>query len=128
MQGFDAGDGKITAVDALGVLRVAVGLDTTMMGRTRALDLAIVANVKETLRDLTDAVNAIATKDRLAKLRDERLAIVKPALKAAFEALTPGRRRYYNIHISEAKQSATRAARVEKCVPKILAGKGLQDR
>ena len=51
-----------------------------------------------------------------------------PKLKAAFEALTPGRRRFYNIHISEAKQSATRAARVEKCIPKILAGKGLQDR
>lgn len=51
-----------------------------------------------------------------------------PALKAAFEALTPGRRRYYNIHVGEAKQPATRAARVERCIPKILAGKGLQDR
>ncbi len=56
----------------------------------------------------------------------ERLAR-DPALKSAFEALTPGRRREYNLHISSAKQSKTRAARVEKYVPKILAGKGFRD-
>lgn len=51
-----------------------------------------------------------------------------PALKAAFEGLTPGRQREYNLHISGAKQSKTRAARVEKFVPKILQGKGFRDR
>jgi len=51
-----------------------------------------------------------------------------PALKAAFEALTPGRRREYHLHIAEAKQASTRSARVDKCVPKILAGKGFRDR
>jgi uncharacterized protein YdeI (YjbR/CyaY-like superfamily) len=50
-----------------------------------------------------------------------------PALKAAFEALTPGRRRGYNIHFSGAKQAETRAARVEKCRERILSGKGLGD-
>jgi len=50
-----------------------------------------------------------------------------PALKAAFEALTPGRQRAYIFHFSQAKQSATRASRVEKCVPKILDGLGLDD-
>jgi uncharacterized protein YdeI (YjbR/CyaY-like superfamily) len=50
-----------------------------------------------------------------------------PALKTAFEALTPGRQRGYLLHFAGAKQSATRAARVEKCTPQILAGKGLQD-
>ena len=49
-------------------------------------------------------------------------------LKAAFDALTPGRRREYHLHVSGAKQAATRAARVEKHVPRILAGKGLRDR
>lgn len=48
-------------------------------------------------------------------------------LKAAFEALTPGRQRAYNLYISDAKQSKTRAARVEKHVERILAGKGLRD-
>lgn len=51
-----------------------------------------------------------------------------PALQAAFEALTPGRRREYNLHISGAKQAKTREARIDKCAPKILAGKGLRDR
>ena len=51
-----------------------------------------------------------------------------PALKEAFEALTPGRRREYHLHVSSAKQAATRESRVEKCVPKILSGKGFRDR
>ena len=48
--------------------------------------------------------------------------------RTAFEALTPGRQREYNLHIGEAKQATTRASRVEKCIPKILAGKGFRDR
>jgi uncharacterized protein YdeI (YjbR/CyaY-like superfamily) len=50
-----------------------------------------------------------------------------PTLKTAFEALTPGRQRAYMFHISQPKQSATRGSRVEKCMAKILAGKGLTD-
>jgi uncharacterized protein YdeI (YjbR/CyaY-like superfamily) len=49
-------------------------------------------------------------------------------LRAAFEALTPGRQRGWVLHISEAKQSATRTARIEKALPKIFDGKGLHDR
>jgi uncharacterized protein YdeI (YjbR/CyaY-like superfamily) len=48
-------------------------------------------------------------------------------LKAAFAALTPGRQRSYILHFSQAKQPATRAARVEKHVPRILKGLGLDD-
>ena len=51
-----------------------------------------------------------------------------PELKAAFEALTPGRQREYHLQISSAKQSATRERRIDKFVPKILAGKGFRDR
>lgn len=50
-----------------------------------------------------------------------------PALKKAFAALTPGRQRAYLLHFSGAKQSTTRSARIEKCMPNILAGKGLDD-
>lgn len=49
------------------------------------------------------------------------------ALKKAFYALTPGRQRGYLIFFSGAKQSATREARIEKCVKKILSGKGMND-
>jgi uncharacterized protein YdeI (YjbR/CyaY-like superfamily) len=48
-------------------------------------------------------------------------------LKAAFEALTPGRRRAYLLHFAGAKQAKTRETRIEKCVPKILTGEGLDD-
>jgi uncharacterized protein YdeI (YjbR/CyaY-like superfamily) len=51
-----------------------------------------------------------------------------PALKTAFEALTPGRQRAYLLHFSQPKQSKTRESRVEKCMPQILNGKGLNDR
>jgi uncharacterized protein YdeI (YjbR/CyaY-like superfamily) len=51
-----------------------------------------------------------------------------PDFRAAFERLTPGRQRGYALHFSGAKQPGTRAARVEKHVPRILAGKGLHDR
>ena len=51
-----------------------------------------------------------------------------PDLKKAFEALTPGRQRGYLLHFSAAKQSKTRTARIEKCMPQILSGKGLDDR
>jgi uncharacterized protein YdeI (YjbR/CyaY-like superfamily) len=50
-----------------------------------------------------------------------------PALKKAFKALTPGRQRAYMFYFSQPKQSKTRQARVEKCMPQILNGKGLDD-
>ena len=51
-----------------------------------------------------------------------------PALKAAFDALTPGRQRAYTLYFSAPKQSKTRESRVEKCMQQILKGKGLNDR
>ncbi len=50
-----------------------------------------------------------------------------PALKTAFDALTPGRQRAYVLYFSAPKQSKTRVARVEKCMQQILNGKGLND-
>jgi len=50
-----------------------------------------------------------------------------PALKTSFKALTPGRQRAYILYFSSPKQTKTRESRVEKCVPQILVGKGLND-
>lgn len=58
----------------------------------------------------------------LSKFEDD------PAFAAAFEALTPGRQRGYLLHFSSAKQSATRARRIEKAMPRIFEGKGFHDR
>jgi len=49
------------------------------------------------------------------------------AFKRAFKALTPGRQRGYLLYFSGAKQSKTREARIEKCMPQILRGKGAHD-
>jgi uncharacterized protein YdeI (YjbR/CyaY-like superfamily) len=53
--------------------------------------------------------------------------IESPALKTAFDALTPGRQRGYLLHFSAAKQSKTREARIEKSLQQILDGKGLNE-
>jgi uncharacterized protein YdeI (YjbR/CyaY-like superfamily) len=51
-----------------------------------------------------------------------------PELRAAFEALTPGRRKSYIFHVAGAKQVKTRVARAERCVPMILNGRGFNER
>ncbi len=50
-----------------------------------------------------------------------------PGLQNAFEALTPGRQRAYLLYFAAPKQAKTRVARIEKCTPQILRGKGLND-
>jgi uncharacterized protein YdeI (YjbR/CyaY-like superfamily) len=49
------------------------------------------------------------------------------ALQTAFNKLTPGRQKQYNMHFSAAKQSQTRKSRIEKAIPQIINGKGLND-
>jgi uncharacterized protein YdeI (YjbR/CyaY-like superfamily) len=59
------------------------------------------------------------------------IRLLPPTLQAAntaFDALTPGRQRGYVLYFMGAKQSQTRTARIEKCIPKILAGLGFHDR
>lgn len=65
----------------------------------------------------------LAIPEELQKRLDEN-----PALKTAFEALTPGRRRAYVLHFSAAKQAKTRESRVERWTQHILDGKGMNDR
>jgi uncharacterized protein YdeI (YjbR/CyaY-like superfamily) len=65
--------------------------------------------------------------EALATELQERLAD-DDELAEAFNQLTPGRQREYNLHISAAKQAATRNRRIDKVVPRILDGRGLRDR
>ncbi|MBN9615210.1 MAG: hypothetical protein BGO25_03115 [Acidobacteriales bacterium 59-55] len=72
--------------------------------------------------ELKKASEYVVPEELQAKLNENAI------LKAAFEALTPGRRKSYIFHISSAKQSKTRAARTDKCVPMILSGRGFNER
>ncbi|WP_036385068.1 YdeI family protein [Muricauda sp. MAR_2010_75] len=80
-------------------------------------------------------VEKVGLQVKLKKLSDyevpeefqERLD-ADPALKAAFEGLTPGRQKGYLLYFSGAKQPKTRKARIEKYIPKILRGIGFHDR
>jgi uncharacterized protein YdeI (YjbR/CyaY-like superfamily) len=65
--------------------------------------------------------------EELAPELAERLA-QDPELAEAFDGLTPGRQREYNLHVSGAKRSSTRERRVDRIVPRILDGKSLRDR
>jgi uncharacterized protein YdeI (YjbR/CyaY-like superfamily) len=77
------------------------------------------AGLKVEFRKSTDLVYPKEFQDRLDK---------DCALRDAFHALTPGRQRQYHLHFTGARQSATRASRVEKAIPLILHGIGLNDR
>ena len=76
------------------------------------------AGLKVTLKKTTAFKMAEEFKNKLDKT---------PALKAAFDALTPGRQRAYMLHFSAPKQSKTRESRIEKSIEQILNGKGLND-
>lgn len=111
------------------------GENTRSARRLCFTSVAQVAEMEATVRDLVrqaievDQAGLTVDPPEL-ELVDELQARLDddPALKAAFEALTPGRQREYNLYVSGAKQSQTRARRVDKHAPRILAGKGLRDR
>lgn len=95
----------------------------------------------EEVRDLADTIRdyvgeAVAVEEQGLTVPKEELVLVDelqrrldgdPELRAAFDALTPGRQREYHLHVSGAKRAETRENRVEQAVPLILAGKGLRD-
>lgn len=75
---------------------IAIGLETDMIGRTRGLDLAVVGEVKVTIKDLVDAIGALATKDRIARIRDERRAVVTAATAEARATRLAQARKVFN--------------------------------
>jgi uncharacterized protein YdeI (YjbR/CyaY-like superfamily) len=76
------------------------------------------AGLKVKLKETTEFITPEEFQNKLDK---------NPALKTAFDALTPGRQRAYILHFSAPKQSKTRESRVEKCTHKIINGEGLND-
>ncbi len=96
-----------------------------------------IATLKDVIKDYTFEaceVEDLGLKVELKKTKDYKIPDEfqikldeKPALKNAFETLTPGRQRAYIFYFSQPKQSKTRTARVEKYFQQILKGKGLDD-
>lgn len=100
---------------------------------TSGEDVARMATIVRTLLDEAIGVEEAGlevgpppTLDLVTELRD-RLDR-HPALEAAFESLTPGRQREYNLYFAGAKQAKTREARIDKHAERIMGGQGLRDR
>ena len=87
------------------------------------------AYIKEAIKVEKDGVKVPLKKTAEFQMPEEFKNVLKgtPVLKKAFYALTPGRQRGYLLYFSSAKQSKTREARIEKYIPLILKGKGLED-
>lgn len=122
--------------DPAGIL-VAPGANSRSSRGVNFTDPAQVAALAATLRAYIDAAieieraglkvdfpkDDLAYPDELNRRLDD-----DDAFRAAFEALTPGRRRGWVLHIASARQARTREDRIDRAAPKILAGKGMQDR
>ncbi len=86
--------------------------------------------VKEAIQLAEDGKEIKPSRSEPVKIPPELTAAFKadPALKSAFDALTPGKRRDYANHIAEAKRDTTRQSRLEKIIPMIKKGGGLHDK
>jgi acetolactate synthase I/II/III large subunit len=78
----DSGSVNLDALDTMPRF-AAVGIDANKLGRARPFDLAVVGDARETLKATIDAVKSLATRDRLTKIRQERLDYILPAIAAA---------------------------------------------
>lgn len=99
-------------------VREIVKLKTTVKAYIKEAIAAEKAGVKVNLKKTSEFKTPDEFKNKLNEV---------PGLKKAFAALTPGRQRGYLLYFSQPKQSRTRDARIEKSVPQILRGKGLND-
>jgi uncharacterized protein YdeI (YjbR/CyaY-like superfamily) len=107
--------------------RSAMRVELTSVGQLSKLAKSLRAYAKEAI-DVEDAGLSVGPAPDVvfAEELQQRLDADR-AFRVAFEALTPGRQREYNLQIISAKQPTTRVARIEKFAPRILAGKGFRD-
>lgn len=122
--------------DAMGILKLP-GENTQSARLIRFTNVREIAELESTLKAYID--EAIAAEQAGLKVRFKKITEHKvpeelqkkldeiPALKTAFAALTPGRQRAYLLYFSGAKQAKTRESRINRCLQRILKGKGLDD-
>jgi uncharacterized protein YdeI (YjbR/CyaY-like superfamily) len=122
--------------DAQGIL-VKPGEDTQSGRQIRFINVEQIIEMEPILKAYLQeaiAVEKAGLKVKLKKITERKIPAElqkkftgNHAFKTAFRALTPGRQRAYLLYFSGAKQSETRTSRIEKCLPRILKGKGLND-
>lgn len=112
------------------------GKNTQVGRQVRFTDVQQIKELATTLKtyifeavELEKSGAKVSIKKKDIKLPQELINMFEEyqGLKTAFDSLTPGRQRAYIYHFAGAKQSKTRIARVEKYIPKILSGKGIND-
>ncbi|MCB0415297.1 MAG: YdeI/OmpD-associated family protein [Bdellovibrionales bacterium] len=111
--------------------------ENTRVGRQlKFLNLKEIEKMEKTIKTYIAEAIRVEKSGEKVKVSNDKLILVEElenrlkknkSLKAAFERLTPGRQRAYNLYISSAKQPKTRESRIDKFVPKIMKGKGIHD-
>lgn len=117
-------------------LLVKMGENTQAGRQMRFENVQDILNKKDIIKDYIFEALKIEERGEKVEIKKEATAIPEefqikldenPTLKSAFESLTAGRQRAYLIHFSAPKQSKTRESRIEKYIPNILDGKGMND-
>lgn len=122
-------DSKNLLIQQTENVQVARQMRFTDLNEIRELESTIKTYIFEAI-EVEKAGLQVAMKKTSDFNMPEELQLVfekQPTLKTAFEELTPGRQRGYLLYFSKAKKTETRRSRIEKNIPKILKGNGLQD-
>lgn len=117
---------------------VSPGKHSQAMRQLRFDNLSDIARSESLIRRLVEQAIRLEKDGRKIEFSEKENLVYPPELQnaldgdsdlaKAFNALTPGRRRGYVLHITEAKQSGTRLSRIAKCTPRILSGQGFNER
>lgn len=129
MKGALLKDAKGILVQQTENVQAARQIRFTSVEEITNMESILKAYIKEAIKVEKNGVKVPLKKTSEFKMPEEFQHVLDgtPALKKAFYALTPGRQRGYLLYFSSAKQSKTRESRIEKCMPEILKGKGLDD-
>lgn len=129
MKGALLKDAKGILIQQTENVQVARQIRFTDLEEIVHLESTLKSYIKEAIKVEKAGVKAPLKKTSEFKMPEEFKSVLDetPALKKAFNALTPGRQRGYLLYFSSAKQAKTREARIEKFMPQILKGKGLED-
>ena len=129
MKGALLKDAKGILIQQTENVQVARQIRFTDIEEVVRLESSLKTYIKEAIKVEKAGVKAPLKKTSEFKMPEEFKNVLDetPGLKKAFYALTPGRQRGYLLYFSSAKQSKTREARIEKFMPQILKGKGLED-